>query len=453
MTKVERRRKRHERCERYSQRSQKVSRFVPLKWQEEPFKDCSPVLLLTGSAGGGKSRVAAEKVHRFCLDNPGSCWLILRKAREWCSKSIVPFYFQTVVNGDPRVTYLRGQAAFLYDNGSVVYSGGMIDEKQRESIRSIGGAGGLDGVWMEEANAFSRLDFEELTGRLRHNAGNYRQIILTTNPGGPLHWIHTDLIQGGGATVYFSGARDNPTNPPDYFEALERLSGMMYQRLVLGKWVQAEGAVLKELDSTIHFIEWFPVPCEWEVYCGIDLGYINPFCYLMAALSPEEELFFFAEHYQRETLLKEHARIIFDMEHDTDMFTGDPLDMTGIPVTRYSDHARQERAELESYGIWTEPADKDVSHGIELFNRLLKPKPNGRASVYVMDTCPNLQREMQGWRYKTAKEGSEDKEQPIKVDDHAIDAARYVIMGVFGRPDHDGFSIGTSDPIKYYMKR
>jgi len=183
------------------------------------------------------------------------------------------------------------------------------------------------------------------------------------------------------------------------------------------------------------------------VYGGIDLGYVNPFCYLMAALSPDEELYFFAEHYQAEMLLKDHASIIFDMEHDTSMFSGDPLDMRGIPVTRYSDHARQERAELESYGIWTEPADKDVPHSIELFNRLLKPKPNGRPTVYVMSTCPNLQRQMQGWRYKQAREGNEDKEQPVKVDDHAIDPARYIIMGVFGGQWSSGHTIETAEPI------
>jgi hypothetical protein len=88
------------------------------------------------------ARLAAEKLHGFCLEYPGAACLMLRKAREWTARSIVAFYAQTVVGNDPRVKFSNG--TFRYDNGSVVYSGGMLDERQREAVRSIGGAGGLE---------------------------------------------------------------------------------------------------------------------------------------------------------------------------------------------------------------------------------------------------------------------------------------------------------------------
>ena len=37
--------------------------YRPLPWQVEPWRDKSPVLLLAGPAGTGKSRLAAEKMH------------------------------------------------------------------------------------------------------------------------------------------------------------------------------------------------------------------------------------------------------------------------------------------------------------------------------------------------------------------------------------------------------
>jgi len=126
-----------------------TSVFVPLPWQVAPWRDKAPILLLTGSAGGGKSRLAAEKVHGYCLKYPGATWLMLRKAREWASRSIVAFYRETVVGNDARVTFNKSEGAFYYQNGSVVYSGGMLDDRQREAVRSIGGAGGLDGLWYE----------------------------------------------------------------------------------------------------------------------------------------------------------------------------------------------------------------------------------------------------------------------------------------------------------------
>ena len=78
-------------------KSKILAPYRPLPWQVAPFYDKSPVLLLTGAAGGGKSRVAAEKIHAYCQHYPGSTWLIMRKAREWTGKSIVPFMWKSVM--------------------------------------------------------------------------------------------------------------------------------------------------------------------------------------------------------------------------------------------------------------------------------------------------------------------------------------------------------------------
>jgi pantothenate kinase-related protein Tda10 len=39
--------------------------WTPLEWQKKPLEDRSLILLLTGSKGGGKSHLAAYKVHEF----------------------------------------------------------------------------------------------------------------------------------------------------------------------------------------------------------------------------------------------------------------------------------------------------------------------------------------------------------------------------------------------------
>ena len=62
------------------------------------------------------------------------------------------------------------------------------------SFTSIGRAGGLDFVWMEEANRFrfTEKDFEELLTRLRGTAVPWRQIQMTTNPDAPTHWLNSE---------------------------------------------------------------------------------------------------------------------------------------------------------------------------------------------------------------------------------------------------------------------
>ena len=63
--------------------------WTPFPWQREPYDDAtSPVILLTGSVYGGKSTVGAQKVHRYCMERPGSFWLVGRKTRDSCTDSV-----------------------------------------------------------------------------------------------------------------------------------------------------------------------------------------------------------------------------------------------------------------------------------------------------------------------------------------------------------------------------
>lgn len=214
--------------------------FTPLEWQYAPLNDKSPIMLLTGSAGGGKSKVAAEKYNGFCLKYDGARGLLLRKAREFATKSMVPL-FRSVAG--KQAVYRKSDMMFEYPNGSMVAVGGMKDEQQREAIRSIFEQGGLDWVWIEEANSLTYEDFQELRARMRGTATTWRQIGLTTNPGGPAHWIKRRLIDGGMAAVYYSSAVENPHNPADYIDTLNSLTGLQYERLVRGLWKAAEGAL------------------------------------------------------------------------------------------------------------------------------------------------------------------------------------------------------------------
>ncbi len=252
-----------------------TANFTALDWQIPPWEDKSRIVLLTGSAGGGKSRVAAEKMHGYLKEYPGATGLMLRKAREYASKSIVPFMEHTVMGDDTGVIKRQSHTSFYYDNESVLYWGGMKDDSQREGLRSIGKDGAVDIIWVEEAHQFSENDFNELLARLRGTHAPWRQIILTTNPDAPTHWIYQRLIKGGEAKVYYSGAADNTYNPKEYVDILDSLTGVLHSRLALGRWVQAEGAVYPGFDPEIHLIDELPDIERWIV--GIEFGYTNPF--------------------------------------------------------------------------------------------------------------------------------------------------------------------------------
>jgi len=413
-------------------KSKILAPYKPLSWQVAPFYDKAQTLLLTGSAGGGKSRLAAEKVHAYCSHYKNSTWLIMRKAREWAGKSIVPFMWKTVMGCDPSIKFKESEGAFFYDNGSVIYSGGMMDDKQRESVRSIGGDGGLDGAWFEEANAFTRNDYEEIIGRVRHTAADWQQIILTTNPDSPSHWIYKDLIQGGGASVYYSGAKDNPNNSPAYIHNLQKLTGVMKDRLVDGKWVQAEGAIYDEYDPAIHLIDRDKCPPFIRHYRVVDFGYSNPFVCQWWGEDADGRLYRYREIYVTKKLVEDLTPHIVLLSKDEN------IDAT------IADHDAEDRATMQKHGINTQAAKKDVSPGIQAVKARLKVQPDGKPRLYfvrgaLVEVDPFLEDEKKptctedeitGYAWKKYPDGKPNKEEPVKVNDHGCDTTRYMVAHV-----------------------
>ena len=122
------------------------------------------------------------------LKYPASTGIALRKAREFASKSVV-YAIKTAIGDDPSVRYNAADLTFHYANGSRIFIAGMKDEGQRQALRSINGDGAADFIWGEEANALTEDDHNELLGRLRGTAATWRQLLYTTNPDSPLHWI------------------------------------------------------------------------------------------------------------------------------------------------------------------------------------------------------------------------------------------------------------------------
>lgn len=407
-----------------------VPSFIPEPWQADPFNDTSPVVLLTGSAGGGKSYVAAMKLHLYCATYPGTTALALRKTRESMTNSTVLFLDREIIGATTRVRHIPSRHRFEYSNGSIFAYGGMADEKQRQSVRSIGQSGGLDIVWMEEANKFVEDDFQEVIPRMRGRAAPWRQIILTTNPDSDQHWILKRLINDAKAKVYYSSAKDNTHNPDDYRDSLNKLTGVMRMRMRDGLWVTAEGAVYQDWSSTVHMIDPFEIPRAWRRFRSIDFGYTNPFVCQWWALDHDDRAYLYREIYMSGRIVSDHAADINRLSF------GEQFEQT------IADHDAEDRATLASCGIHTLPAIKDVSAGIQAVSGRLRSAGDGKPRMFIMrnalyQTDVSLEKmhkptctadEFSGYVWAHGKLGP--KEAPVKENDHGLDALRYFVMSI-----------------------
>jgi len=400
-----------------------MNKFVPLKWQIAPFRDKSLILLMDGGSGSGKSRLAAEKIHGYCLKYPGATGVVGRKDRASAAKSVVPMLRYTVQSDTNWGTYKISDQVFDYNNGSLIYVVGLKDKGQLEALKSIRGKyGDPDFIWFEEANGLSLADHETIVTRLRGSIASWQQLIYTTNPDFPEHWINKVLIQGGGATRYASLPTDNPFNPKKYITILDNLTGVRKQKYRFGLWVRSEGSIYKEYDSARHLIDLYDLKIneDGRFIVGIDFGYTNPFSASLYYVDHDNRLFQIGQVYHTRRTVSEHIPAIRKMIKD-------------YPVEVWiTDHDAEDRATLErEMGIITTPAYKSVKDGIEAVKQRYKDDRlfHCRGSLIEEDlrlrddklpTC--TYEELPGYRWSTKKQDT-----PVKENDHGCDELRYVV--------------------------
>lgn len=415
-----------------------INPYQPLPWQIAPWRDMSPVVLLAGPAGTGKSRLAAEKLHGYLLKYPNATGLALRKTRQSMINSTVLFLDRSVIGRDRRVTHVKSANRFEYWNGSILAYGGMADEEQREQVRGIGIDGGVDFCWMEEGIKFLEDDYQEIIGRMRGKAAPWQQILVATNPGPPSHWINQRLILAAEAATYDKARpEDNPYNPASYIEGLKRLTGILRMRLWDGKWCQAEGLVYSDFDLD-NLTDDEPDP-DLPFELGIDDGYVDPRAILFIQKKGTEVLVF-DEIYESRKLAETHVKQILtwcadrspkDLPED---WRGWGLEQSAqwcranevrLPeIAMYSPNAKELQGRLRLADIPARKADDDIVQGINTVRELILDG-SGVRTLKVHRRCKNFIKELtEGYVYPEG--GSrKDNEKPKDGNDHACEAFRY----------------------------
>ncbi|GAB7388987.1 hypothetical protein BSNK01_28250 [Bacillaceae bacterium] len=212
---------------------------------------------------------------------------------------------------------------------------------------------------------------------------------------------------------------------PEYVEDLKReYSGLWYKRFVLGLWVQAEGAVYDMWDEEKHVEDEIPAPHEARlVYCGVDYGTTNPCAFLLVSLAGDT-WYVHCEYYHDSRSV---GRQKTDAEYSRDLanFLADLKRRVPVIVDP-SAASFIEQLHRDGFIVWE--ADNSVLDGIRSVSTLLS---EGRLKVH--QSCRNLIREFSAyvWDEKAQKRG-EDK--PLKENDHALDALRYVIWTHMNAP-------------------
>ncbi|MBF6591143.1 MAG: terminase [Ktedonobacterales bacterium] len=402
-------------------------------------------LLMEGPAGTGKSFAALWKAHLALLKYPGARWLLLRKTLVSLKASTLVTYREKVLHPALGVRFWAAKgdepAHYAYPNGSKLIIGGMDKPGKIMSTE-------YDGVLWDEATDGTLDEWEALMTRLRYARMPYQQAIACANPSYPAHWLN-ERANSGRMTRVLSRHEDNPAVTPEYLAALDNLSGVRRARLYLGMWAAAEGTVYEDAwDAARNLVPRATISkrpddlygdCgidpSWPRYLAVDFGYNNPFVCLWAAEDRDGRLWIYRELYQTKRLVEDHAAEIKRLSR-WGALNGDPL-----PRLVICDHDAEDRATLERHlGLYTMPAHKSVSDGIQAVASALRPSGDDKPRLCILrdSLCErdasladkhapcSVVEEFDAYvwdRRANLKRG----EAPVKEHDHGLDALRYLV--------------------------
>lgn len=412
----------------------------------ELFLSTDTEVLLSGAAGTGKSVGALMYVHLQCLDNPRTRALIVRKTHASLTSSTLVSFREKVAQEAIAAGLLhffggsaQEPASYRYANGSVIVVGGLDRPTKLLSTE-------FDLVLVDEAIEVTAEDLDTIVSRLRNGVLPLQRLIMCTNPGPPSH--HLKLrADSGRCRILYSRHEDNPRlynedgewteYGSSYLARLDSLTGPRYQRLRWGKWVSAEGIIYDEWQDAVHLVDRFDIPDTWQRYLAIDFGFTNPMVIQWWAQDGDGRLYLYREIYKTRTLAEDHAKHVKRIIDET----GEPR-----PAAVVCDHDAEDRATFEKHsGLLTTAAKKTVSPGIQAVQSRIRPAGDGKPRLFILrDSVVDRDQdlidagkptstvdEINGyvWAVKPGAAGGL-KEQPLKQDDHGMDALRYMVAAV-----------------------
>lgn len=416
------------------------------------FTSKEPEVILAGPAGTGKTRGNLEYLNYWATEYSRCRILMARKTRRSLTESSMVTLEQKVLHPAQGVRWKASEQRYLYPNGSIIAVGGL--DKPTKIMSSE-----WDIIYIPEATELTDDDWESCALRLRNKKLPIQQIIGDVNPGPATHWIKQRA--GSLTKMWDTRHEDNPVlfqngqMTPEgvrYLGRLDALTGVRYKRYRLGLWVSAEGMIYEDSwDRSVNLIDEAPIKKEWPRYLAIDFGFTHPFVCLWAAIDPDGRIYVYRHLYKTKTLVEDHAHtiaIVSGWYHllpkGHPRYNSRPADWADpLPRDIICDHDAEDRATLERHlGLYTVAAKKTVSDGIQAVASRLRCAGDGKPRILVVrDSIPPGQRdhdlmerkqptcledEPESYIWDT-RQGMKKGEQPVKENDHALDALRYLV--------------------------
>jgi phage terminase large subunit len=372
------------------------------------------VNLYIGSAGSGKSVFVVQKILIKALNEKRRVLLVRKVAR-----TLKNTIFQQVLDTLAFFQVLdmckvnKSDYHIELPNGSVLLFSGLDDSEKLKSLVNI------SDIVIEEASEITLDDFSQLDIRLRSPLKN-NQIYLMTNPISKANWVYKYFYENKNLPDTFilhTTYKDNRFLKPEYIRSLENLqhTNPTYYRI----YALGEFGALNQKVFTNYRIGEPPAHAEkLQRIVGLDFGYtVDPTTIIVSLVDTKnKKLYIIDELYEKGLLNDAIAKAIQIMELSAEIIIADSAEQKSID-------------EIKRYGIpRIRPSIKgpgSVQFGIQKLQQY---------EVIISSRCPRTFEEFENYTYKKDRSTGEYTNQPEDAFNHCIDALRYSLQIVEGKP-------------------
>ena len=316
--------------------------------------------------------------------------------------------------------------AFIISKGNIenrFYIFGGKDERSQDLVQGFTSAG----FFFDEVALMPESFVNQATARCSVEGA---KMWFNCNPDGPFHWFKVNWIdkldEKNAVRIHFL-LEDNPSLSKRVIDRYKRMfAGIFYDRFILGLWVLAEG-VIYSMFKKEFVIDRVPAGVQiTKRWIGVDYGQSNATVFLLCGWGSDDVMYILNEYYHsgRTSAIQKSPS-----KYSKDYFKWKiKCGSDGVPVNReytfIDPSAEGFIAQLHEDGErQIRLANNEVLRGIELISSLLD-----MGMIRVLSCCKNTINEFSTYRWDPkAQEKGED--QPIKQDDHCMDAFRYVCNG------------------------
>ena len=225
-------------------------------------------------------------------------------------------------------SYNSSKHTWTFQNGSIIDFGYIDNENDVYQYQSAE----YDCIRFDELTHFTEYMYVYMISRCRGANGYPKRIKSSTNPGGVGHmWVKERFVDIGPSgqihecrmetgqknTRLFipSFVTDNKflmESDPEYVKRLDALPEKERKALKEGNWDIFDGQYFKDFDRSIHVIEPFEIPEEWDRYRTMDYGLDMLACYWIA-IDPRGNEFVYKELYEPDLIISDAAKRILEI--------------------------------------------------------------------------------------------------------------------------------------------